>query len=163
MTSDSGIMDMISGMDSWSLKQLVVSLSESIGGDRCVQMVRKAVGSDIRTDRETVVSKVQDALVGMDGIFLSGPYPDVCNECRSPKDLAFMLSLEAVRDTCLSDVSTLVRVGRRNDAERYVRGIVEALSTVRCAMTEHAPSCCSELSDWFLDCMARGDVLGGFE
>lgn len=163
MTSEDGIMNMISGMDAWNLKRLVMSLSESIGSDRCAQIVRDIAGSDIDTDRNTVVAKVQDALSNMDSTFLSGPYPDVCNECRDTKDLAFMLSLEAVRNSCLSDVSTLVRVGRKKDAERYVRGIVEALSTARCAMTEHVPSCCVELSDWFLQCMGRGDVLGGFE
>ena len=74
-----------------------------------------------------------------------------------------MLTSEAVRNRCRDDVSTLLRVGRRKDAERYMKSIAEALSTVRCAMTEHVPSCCRGMSDWLLRCVSSGDIMGGFD
>ena len=162
MTSPDGIRDMIEDMDEWSLKQLVLRMSETMGSG-CIDLVRSAAGADIPTDRGTIVGNVHNALLSMDEVFLSGPCPGSYDGCRSPRDLAYMLTSEAVRDSCRDDVSTLMRVGRRKDAERYMRSVAEALSTVRCAMTEHVPSCCRDLSDWLLSCVSSGDIMGGFD
>ena len=159
-SSEQGIRDMIADLDEWSLKQLVMRLTETMGEDRCLRMIRDAAGADIVTDRNAVSEKVQAAVRSMDATFLGGSLRE---GCRSPRELAYILSSEAVRDCCMNDVSTLMRLGRRKDAERYVSGIADALLNVKCAITEHVPSCCRDMSDHFLQCARSGDVLGGFD
>ncbi len=163
MASENGMMDMMAEMSPWELKQLVLRMSESLGENRSLELVKDAVGGGIRSDRAHVAEILSAALKSKEQLFFSGAPGMGFNECRSPADLAYMLSSEAVRESCQSEVSSLLRTGRSRDAEAYVRNIARTLDSAKCAMTEHSPSCCRDIGDWFVHCLEKGDIMGGFE
>ena len=150
MASENGMMDMMADMSPWELKQLVLRMSESLGENRSFELVKDAVGGGIRCDRAHVAEVISAALKSKEQLFFSGAPGMGFNECRSPADLAYMLSSEAVRESCRSEVSSLLKTGRSRDAEAYVRNIARTLDSARCAMTEPAPSCCRDIGDWFV-------------